>query len=156
MSGQARQGRNGVDEAGFLLVEVLVAIVIAGWAILTITHLWVRLEVAAAAVRHQATALRIAEDRLEGLRLRARRPATRPSTSGRWVLGPPGSGSDEERPGLERRYRSRWRVTRRRPPLQALEVEVDWNEWPGPDGHRNIVLKTLVDALPVHRPLNRR
>ncbi len=159
MSGDSGPGsgrRQGVDpEAGLLLVEVLVALVIASLAVMAIGRLLLRLEADAAFVSHQATARRIAENRLETLRLAARRPATRPLVSGQRTLGPPGSGSDEERPGLERRYRCRWRVARRGPVLADLEVGVDWDEGRPPDGHRSLTLRTLVDTLPIHHPIGR-
>ena len=146
--------RGAHGAAGFLLVEVLVALVIASLAVMAIGRLLLRLEADAAFVRHRATAQRIAEDRLAALRSTARRPATLPLLSGQRTLGPPGSGSDEERPGLERRYRSRWHVVRRAPDLVGLAVEVDWDE--RADGRRSFILRTLVDTLPVHRPLGPR
>ena len=149
-----RSPREAGDAAGFLLVEVLVALVIASLAVMAIGRLLLRLEADAALVRHEATARRIAENRLALLRSTARRPATLRLLSGQRTLGPPGSGSDEERPGLERRYRCRWRVSRRGPDLAGLVVEVDWSERAA--DRRSLTLSTLVDTLPVHRPLGRR
>ncbi len=146
--------RGTAGQRGFLLVEILIALVVASVGLLAIARLQVRLEAEAAYVRHHAEALRIARGRLDRLRFSARRPATSRLGSGRRTIGPPDSGSDEERPGLERRYRCRWRVEERPGRLRAIEVEVGWNEPPAVGGQATLVLRTLVMALPIHRPMS--
>ncbi len=139
---------------GLTLMEVLATLAILAFALTALSHLQATLQQQYGYARQQSLAVMLAAERLATLRLGL--AAGRTVSGGTERIGPDEACCEIVLPGVDTRYRRRWRVNvasaggNGRPRLWRLEVTVSWQDRKGQD--QSVTLYTLSGAmaLPAH------
>ncbi len=134
-------------EKGFLLLEVLLAGSLLVMAMLAIGGLLLRLESEAGGVKHYQLARYFASECLAQRQYLLSIQGQQSLAAGSWVIGPGSRAGEEQRPGLERRYRCDWQIKRRAADTYQLVVEVSWQER-GRQPKEIFRLQTMVSRRP--------
>lgn len=141
-------------QRGMLLVEVVITLFTIMFALLALGRIQADIVNGAATARHRDRALELALARLEEMRFVSLGAPGRSAAAGSGAerMGPPGSGANLERAGLERIYDVRWAQYPLGPWRDGLRVEVHWIE--AGEKELSVEIETRLCRIPRYAPLD--